>query len=279
MTNRIPWSILPIVLILTITTRIQFQKKLFDVSIPYFLIKINSSNRTRKLHYMTYSQPKQQQSKSGFNRFGKKPNTVTGNNKTSPQKRERSKFNPSLFIKKVEEQTVAPVYKAQHTFEDFAIAKQVKLNIATKGYTTPTPIQDKAIPHLLECRDIIASANTGTGKTAAFLIPLINNVLEKKTERVLIIAPTRELADQIQAEFQSFASKTGLFSTLCIGGSRLINQVKELRHDPDFVIGTPGRLRDLANNNSIQFGRYDAVVLDEVDRMLDMGFIQDIKQI
>ena len=196
-----------------------------------------------------------------------------------PSKRTVAKFNPSLFIKKAEEQTMAPVYKSKHSFMDFPVAEQIKLNIAQKGYITPTPIQDKAIPYLLQGRDIIAAANTGTGKTAAFLIPLINNVLAKKTDRVLIIAPTRELADQIQAEFETFASKTGLFSTLCIGGFSMHSQIKDLKHDPDFVIGTPGRLIDLARNNNIHFSRYNAVVLDEVDRMLDMGFINDIKHI
>jgi superfamily II DNA/RNA helicase len=189
------------------------------------------------------------------------------------------KFDPSMFMKKVEEQASSPVYVPQHMFCDFQIDEQIKENIAHKGYTNPTPIQDQTIPIILEGKDVIATANTGTGKTAAFLIPLINNVLTKKTARVLIIAPTRELADQINAEFKVFKFKTGLFSVLCIGGANLNHQIQELKKSPEFVIGTPGRLIDLAKNNCIQFNKYTSIVLDEVDTMLDMGFINDIKYI
>lgn len=190
-----------------------------------------------------------------------------------------AKFDPSLFINKVEEQTAAQAYIPKNTFSDFAIENQLKMNIEKKGYVVPTPIQDQAIPYILEGRDIIGTANTGTGKTAAFLIPLIHNVLTKKTSRVLIIAPTRELADQIQTEFKSFASKTGLTSALCIGGANINVQIKALQNSPVFVIGTPGRLRDLENSEVIHFGNYTSIVLDEVDRMFDMGFIKDIKHI
>jgi len=155
----------------------------------------------------------------------------------------------------------------------------LKANIEKKGYVTPTPIQDQAIPHMLEGRDLIGTANTGTGKTAAFLIPLINNVLTKKTSRVLIIAPTRELAAQIQSEFKSFTIHTGLTSVLCIGGANIHFQTRVLRNNPEFVIGTPGRLIDLGKTKFIHFSNYTTIVLDEVDRMLDMGFIKDIKYI
>ncbi|MFI5333376.1 MAG: DEAD/DEAH box helicase [Candidatus Babeliales bacterium] len=190
------------------------------------------------------------------------------------------KFDPSIFIKKVEEQTETPAYIPKNLFTDFVIEQQIKDNIARKGYTTPTPIQDQVIPLILEGKDVIATANTGTGKTAAFLIPLINNVLTKKIARVLVIAPTRELADQIHAELKSFKDKTGMFSALCIGGVNINAQIQNLKKDPEFVIGTPGRLIDLEQNNKvINFNRFDAVVLDEVDTMLDMGFLRDIKYI
>ncbi len=194
-------------------------------------------------------------------------------------KRVAKKFDPSLFMKRVEEQAPSAVYTPKNSFVDFLIEEQLKENINNKGYKIPTPIQDQAIPVLLEGKDVIATANTGTGKTAAFLIPLINNVLTKKTERVLIIAPTRELCHQIQDELDSFVHKTGLFSLVCIGGTHIVQQIKELRHDPEFVIGTPGRLLDLEKNNSIHFDRYTSIVLDEVDTMLDMGFIKDIRYI
>lgn len=190
-----------------------------------------------------------------------------------------AKFDPSDFMKKVEEQTITQAYIPKHTFSDFAIEDQLKINIEKKGYLTPTPIQDQAIPHLLEGRDLIGTANTGTGKTAAFLIPLINNVLKKKSDRVLIIAPTRELAIQIQSEFKSFTAKTRLLSVLCIGGVNIHVQMRAMKSHPTFVIGTPGRLIDLEKNNIIHFNQFTSIVLDEVDRMLDMGFMKDIKYI
>jgi superfamily II DNA/RNA helicase len=193
--------------------------------------------------------------------------------------RAMARFNPSMFIKKVEEQVTAPVYIPQNTFADFAIENQIKENIIKKGYKLPTPIQDKVIPLLLEGKDVIATANTGTGKTAAFLIPLINNVLTRKTNKVLIITPTRELAAQIQAELNEFKVHTGLYSVLCIGGVNMHAQIQNLKKNPTFIIGTPGRLKDLENNGYINFSGFNAIVLDEVDTMLDMGFIRDIKEI
>ena len=195
------------------------------------------------------------------------------------QKRAIKKFDPSMFMKKVEEQSKMETYIPKHTFSDFLIEDQLKANIINKGYEIPTPIQDKVIPLLLEGKDVIATANTGTGKTAAFLIPLINNLITKKTERVLIITPTRELALQIQDEFKMFASKMNLASALCIGGVNINQQIHALKSNPHFVIGTPGRLMDLEENHIINFNKYNSIVLDEVDTMLDMGFIKDIKHI
>ena len=210
-------------------------------------------------------------------------NRNSGSSRTSSSRgnstRKVIKFDPSLVIRKVEEQTIAPVYVPKNTFSDFLIEEQIKKNILNKGYTIPTPIQDEAIPLLLEGKDVIATANTGTGKTAAFLIPLVNNVLTKKTDRVLIITPTRELAAQIQSELKIFQHHTGLTSALCIGGASINFQIRDLKKDPQFVIGTPGRLIDLEQNRIINFNRYNSIVLDEVDTMLDMGFIKDIKYI
>lgn len=215
-----------------------------------------------------------------FKGRGYKPSSNRGSSGNSGGRgRPVAKFNPSMFIKKVEEQVSAPVYIPQNTFSDFAIEDQIKENIKKKGYLLPTPIQDKVIPLLLEGKDVIATANTGTGKTAAFLIPLINNVLTKKTNKVLIITPTRELAAQIQAELNEFKVHTGLFSVLCIGGVNMQGQIQNLKKHPTFVIGTPGRLKDLENNGYIIFREFNSIVLDEVDTMLDMGFIRDIKYI
>lgn len=217
--------------------------------------------------------------KRGARPFPSRKGTKPAGKSSSRGKRNIPKFDPSLFIKKVEEQTATPAYIPKNTFSDFAIEDQLKRNIATKGYAAPTPIQDQAIPYILEGRDLIGTAHTGTGKTAAFLIPLVNNVLTKKTSRVLIIAPTRELANQIRTELKSFTTDMGIGSTLCIGGANIDLQMKSLKNNPAFVIGTPGRLIDLEKSRAINFGNYTSIVLDEVDRMLDMGFIKDIKYI
>ncbi len=231
----------------------------------------SSGRKPGKTHYKsnnTGSGQKSGRGGSSSGRFGSR----------SPR-RAVKKFDPSLFLKTVEEQTASSAYVPKNTFSDFLIEEQIKKNIADKGYTTPTPVQDEAIPFLLEGRDIIATANTGTGKTAAFLIPLVNNVLTKKTDRVLIITPTRELADQIRGELKFFTNHTGFSSALCIGGSNINEQIRDLRKNPEFVIGTPGRLLDLENNRIINFNKFNSIVLDEVDTMLDMGFINDIKYI
>ncbi len=206
---------------------------------------------------------------------GKKTHHRSG----KPKGRAIKTFDPSLFMKKVEEQTKTAAYVPKNTFSDFLIEDQLKKNILDKGYELPTPIQDQAIPVLLEGQDVIATANTGTGKTAAFLIPLINNLLTKKTQRVLIMTPTRELANQIQDELKTFAHGTNLFAVLCIGGMNIQQQIRELKKNPQFVIGTPGRLMDLEQQGMLRFSSFNSIVLDEVDTMLDMGFIKDIKQI
>ncbi|MCL4361798.1 DEAD/DEAH box helicase [Candidatus Dependentiae bacterium] len=216
---------------------------------------------------------------SGGKKYTGKPTRFKTGYSNGRSKAAEKKFNPSMFIKKVEEQTAATPYIPKNKFSDFLIADQIKENIANKGYINPTPIQDQTIPLLLEGKDVIATANTGTGKTAAFLIPLVNNVLTKKTDKVLIITPTRELAAQIKGELDIFKQKTNLYSVLCIGGVNIFGQIQVLKKNPHFVIGTPGRLRDLENNRAINFSHYNAIILDEVDTMLDMGFINDIKHI
>lgn len=169
------------------------------------------------------------------------------------------------------------VYVPEHKFEDFLICDQIKRNIADKKYTIPTPIQDKAIGVILEGKDIIGIANTGTGKTAAFLAPLIEKVLNNKSEKVLIVAPTRELALQIFEELKVFAKGLSIFGAICIGGMNIQRQISNLRLAPNFVIGTPGRIKDLTQQRVLDLSQFNNVVLDEVDRMVDIGFITDIK--
>jgi ATP-dependent RNA helicase RhlE len=173
-------------------------------------------------------------------------------------------------------EAVAP-FVPKHRFADFEIDARIKQNIAVKGYETPTPIQDQAIPFILEGRDIVGIANTGTGKTGAFLIPLLHKVVTQRSERVLIIVPTRELAQQIDEEFRGFAANSGFLSACVVGGANINSQLRRLREDPYFVIGTPGRLKDVMDRRALDLSKFQTVVLDEADRMLDMGFIRDMK--
>ncbi|MBI3261285.1 DEAD/DEAH box helicase [Candidatus Berkelbacteria bacterium] len=171
-----------------------------------------------------------------------------------------------------------PEFVPQHKFSDFAISDALKRNISGRGYVSPTPIQDSVIPLVLEGKDVIGLANTGTGKTAAFIVPIINWLqTNQRTEAVLIVAPTRELAGQIDEEFRVFSGGMRLFSALCIGGASMHRQIMALARHPHVVIGTPGRLKDLVEQNRLRLGASQIFVLDEVDRMMDMGFINDIR--
>ncbi len=183
----------------------------------------------------------------------------------------------SKFINKAVITEEVSVFVPEHKFGDFALAPLLKKNIEAKGYTDPTPIQDRSIPHLLRGEDIVGIANTGTGKTAAFLIPLVNKVLLNPNEKILIVAPVRELAHQINEELKGFAKGTGFFSALLIGGASMGNQIRELRHRHNFVIGTPGRIKDHIESKTLDLSKFKTVVLDEADRMLDMGFINDMR--
>ncbi len=191
--------------------------------------------------------------------------------------RRQAQMDPSLLVKKVQPSQPQIPYQATHTFDEFPICDGLKQNIRARGYTIPTPIQDQAIGYLLAGRDVVGIANTGTGKTAAFLIPLIQKIYLDRSKKALIVAPTRELAIQILEETRVFTRGLGITSLLCIGGVGMYPQIAGLGRNPDIVVGTPGRLKDLNNQGKLHFSLYTSIVLDEVDRMLDMGFIQDIR--
>jgi len=185
----------------------------------------------------------------------------------------------SRFIKKgvhVEEKP----YVSKHTFADFPFNPQLHKNIKSAGFEHPRPIQDQAIPTVLTGRDVFGMANTGTGKTAAFLLPLIEKIVktkgQNKKEKVLIMAPTRELALQIEADFKTLAFGFGMFSVACVGGLPINKQIREIKLGVSFIIGTPGRLRDLIEKKVLDLSTCHSVVLDEADRMLDMGFRDDM---
>jgi ATP-dependent RNA helicase RhlE len=189
------------------------------------------------------------------------------------------RIDVSRFIRKGEHVEEKP-YVAKHHFIDFPLNPQLHKNIARAGYIAPRPIQDQAIPVLLKGGDVFGMANTGTGKTAAFLIPLIEKIAKTKgmgkREMVLIMAPTRELAIQIDEEFKKLAFGFGMFSVSCVGGLPIMKQIREIKLGVSFVIGTPGRLRDLIEKKVLDLTTCQSVVLDEADRMLDMGFRDDM---
>ncbi|MDO8471134.1 MAG: DEAD/DEAH box helicase [bacterium] len=205
--------------------------------------------------------------------------------RTAPRKfNSRAKFaNPGVYIdvsKFVNKATIdlkTEHFVPEHSFADFKFQEILKRNIEARGYIALTPIQDKAISYVTSGKDIVGVANTGTGKTAAYLLPLINKIILDSREKVLIVVPTRELACQIDEELRIFAKNSNLFSVLCIGGMGMGKQIRELRQRHHFVIGTPGRLRDLMEQQVLDLSGFKTIVLDEADRMLDMGFIRDVR--
>jgi superfamily II DNA/RNA helicase len=181
------------------------------------------------------------------------------------------------YISKAQEGYEAPsIYAEEKSYEDYDIISTLKQNVERKGYVHPTKIQNQAIPHILDGKDLLGLASTGSGKTDAFLIPILDKIAKDRSQKCLIIVPTRELASQIQDEFRDLSKNTNLYATLVIGGQSARKQIDQLRRNPQFVIGTPGRLKDLYQRHVLKLEQFNNIILDEVDRMLDMGFIPDI---
>lgn len=191
----------------------------------------------------------------------------------------RSSIHASKYVYNPEPEQLQKTVTIKHNFEDFPIHPQLKLNISLHGYRTPTPIQDQAIPLILAGRDVVGIANTGTGKTAAFLIPLIHKIILDTTQKILIIVPTRELAVQIHDQLRAFSRSIPIKACLIMGGASIKVQISQLQQNPHVVIGTPGRLKDLIDRRLLNLHGFKNIVLDEVDRMVDIGFIHDIRYI
>jgi ATP-dependent RNA helicase RhlE len=204
---------------------------------------------------------------------------IRGTQRPSRGRRTLSTFNPSQFINKNPVRIAEEVYQHTHTFKDFGIEGRLIGTLSSLNITVPSPIQDKIIPLILEGRDVVGIAETGTGKTAAFLLPLINKTLKEYSRQTLILTPTRELAIQVEAELKKLAQGFKLFSVVCVGGANIRLQIQMLRKKNHFIIGTPGRIQDLINRGNLVTNAITTVVLDEADRMLDMGFIGPIKEI
>ena len=193
--------------------------------------------------------------------------------------RKMPSFDPSQFINKNPVEVQEVVYEAKHDFTTFGLDEKISRQVTGMGITTPSPIQDQIIPHILKGRDVIGLAETGTGKTAAFLLPIIHKTMEEPNRQTLILTPTRELAIQIDDELKKFSKGLHLFSTICVGGVNIRPQIKALRRNNHFIIGTPGRVLDLKRQGHLRTEKVTTLVLDEADRMLDMGFISDMRDI
>lgn len=211
--------------------------------------------------------------------YGRRPS----NGGFRPARRSGNRFMPKSLDPRHYICAATPVTETEaiinHAFTDFALHPQVHTNLASKGMVTPTQIQDQALEHALAGKDIIGLADTGTGKTATFSLPVIQKLLANPNETSLIVAPTRELAIQIRDEIRALAANLPIYSCVLIGGSDIRRQLDDLRRRPHIYIGTPGRLRDLYNRRALNLQNTRTVVLDEVDRMLDMGFVKEITEL
>ena len=171
------------------------------------------------------------------------------------------------------------------SFDSFGLAEPIARALVDENYVTPTPVQAAAIPVVLAGRDLIGIAQTGTGKTAAFALPILHKLAtnpirrEPKTCRVLVLSPTRELSGQIVDSFESYGRRMRVSVTLAIGGVPIGRQVRALAQGVDVLVATPGRLVDLCRIGALRLDRVDTLVLDEADRMLDMGFVHAIRAI
>jgi ATP-dependent RNA helicase RhlE len=170
-------------------------------------------------------------------------------------------------------------------FTDLRLSPAILKAISAKGYETPTPIQQQAIPVVLGGHDLLAAAQTGTGKTAGFTLPILQNLLssghavKNNNVRALVLTPTRELAAQVQESVETYSKFLEIRSAVVFGGVKINPQMIKLRQGIDILVATPGRLLDLCNQNAVKFSQLEVLVLDEADRMLDMGFIRDIQKI
>ncbi|MFI5275336.1 MAG: DEAD/DEAH box helicase [Candidatus Saccharimonadales bacterium] len=221
--------------------------------------------------------PQKQFYRSG--RYGQSRNSYS-NNRTQTNKRQPKKayIHPSKFVQSAKPVT-DEVYTPMNHFEDFELVAPLKHNLTAMGFDEPSPIQDEAIPHGLAGKDIVGIANTGTGKTAAFAVPVLQRLATEPTSKAIILAPTRELAEQIEQQCREIGKGIGVDGALLIGGAAIGPQLRDLRYNPRIIIGTPGRIKDHLERGSLSLADCNIVVLDEVDRMLDMGFVNDITHI
>ena len=207
----------------------------------------------------------------------KNNNLLKSNQKTTLKCQQSATLAPSICTLKISETSMS--------FASLGLHQDIIQQVTELGYTTPTPIQLAAIPAVLAKKDLMAGAQTGTGKTAAFALPLLHQILRAKDSntaegiQVLVLTPTRELAQQVHASFLKYSAKLPIQSVVAYGGASINVQLDALRQGCDVLVATPGRLLELIMKNLIDLSKLQALVLDEADHMLDMGFMIDIQRI
>ena len=229
---------------------------------------------------MSYTQVNNRQSNHSSST---RPRVQSANNRNRNNVRPAKKastLDTSLLVKEADHSIVEKVFISDRMVSELPIDRRLKQALALKGYERPTEIQDRTLETLMEGRDLLGIAQTGTGKTGAFLIPIIEKLLHTRVNPyALIVVPTRELALQVEEEFKSMAKGLGLYSACFIGGTNINRDLQNLRRNTHVVIATPGRLLDLTDRRAIDLSKFKTLVLDEFDRMLDMGFIRDVNRI
>jgi ATP-dependent RNA helicase RhlE len=234
-----------------------------------------------KIYFMSYTTVNNNRQKNHSN---PKQIRVQGSKHRRPSHarpvKKASTLDPSLLVKEADHAVEEQIFRSDRLVRELPIHSRLKQSLEAKGYKRPTEIQDRTLETLLEGRDILGIAQTGTGKTGAFLIPIIEQLLHKRVNPyALVVVPTRELALQVEEEFKSMTRGLGLFSACFIGGTNISRDLQTLRRKSHVVIATPGRLLDLSDRRALDLGKFRTLVLDEFDRMLDMGFIHDVKRI
>ncbi len=235
--------------------------------------KNNRSNNSNK------NKPSGQRFKNSSNNNAK-PGFKKDRRNRPKKAKQVSNLDPKLLVKKAVQKETKD-FRAERTFEEMPINFKLKDLLAKKGFERPSEIQDRTLETLLAGKDLLGIAQTGTGKTGAFLIPIIEQMLRNPIQNktyALVMAPTRELATQIQDEFKSMTKGLNLYSSCFIGGTNINTDFRNLRRTPHVIIATPGRLLDLENRRAFKLNNIHTLVLDEFDRMLDMGFINDVKK-
>ena len=231
---------------------------------------------------MNHTTKKKRKPKSSGQRNFRNKNRSGGRKGRSGGNRNRRKSSlvPEQLIKKASAKE-QKVYQSEHVITDLPLDRMLIGNLARKGFERPTEIQDRTIQSALKGEDILGIAQTGTGKTAAFLMPVIQHLLEnnKRDQYALVVVPTRELAMQVTEEFRSMTGGMKMYSSCIIGGTNIKRDISALKRRNHLIVGTPGRLLDLHNRRCLRFDKFECLVLDEFDRMLDMGFSKEVDRI